>query len=176
MKNGWIKLNKENQTLERAVDSVTDNVKIYLNQIKLQKLNEVPAKEIDNLKRRKLVATSYARLVSSSSHVNTTRRSVKAYKACKGPKYSLDNWNVQMVTDINSTMLEKYLPSNSFVSLLTLLFSGAWKTAVFKPFNFNSLGVFPNGGHLHPLLKVRAEFRQIFFELGFAHRSLYLTA
>ena len=31
----------------------------------------------------------------------------------------------------------------------------------------SGLGVRPEGGHLHPLLKVRAEYRQIFLEMGF---------
>ena len=37
----------------------------------------------------------------------------------------------------------------------------------FKPYNFSSLGIAPAGGCLHPLLKVRAEYRQIFLEMGF---------
>jgi phenylalanyl-tRNA synthetase alpha chain len=45
--------------------------------------------------------------------------------------------------------------------------SGAWKTAKFKNYNFEALGLPTRGGHLHPLLKVREEFRQIFFEMGF---------
>ena len=45
--------------------------------------------------------------------------------------------------------------------------SGAWKTAAFKPYNFKSLGADQNAGALHPLNKVRHEFRQIFFEMGF---------
>ena len=45
---------------------------------------------------------------------------------------------------------------------------GEWKSASFKKYNFNALGVAPQGGYLHPLLKVRDEFRQIFFELGFS--------
>ena len=48
-----------------------------------------------------------------------------------------------------------------------MISSGAWKTAKFKPYNFNALGIQPPAGHLHPLLKVRAEYRQIFLEMGF---------
>merc|ERR1711892_239178 len=48
-----------------------------------------------------------------------------------------------------------------------MISSGAWKTADFKPYNFDALGISPPGGHLHPLLKVRAEYRQIFLEMGF---------
>lgn len=45
--------------------------------------------------------------------------------------------------------------------------SGAWKTAKFKNYNFDAMGLPTRGGHLHPLMKVREEFRQIFFEMGF---------
>jgi len=49
-----------------------------------------------------------------------------------------------------------------------MIASGAWKTANFKPYNFQALGIQPPTGHLHPLLKVRAEYRQIFLEMGFS--------
>ena len=75
------------------------------------------------------------------------------YKVWKGPKFSTTV--VQEETDITHDLLT----------------SGAWKTASFKKYNFDALGVSPNGGFLHPLLKVREEFRQIFFELGYAHLS-----
>lgn len=48
-----------------------------------------------------------------------------------------------------------------------MIATGSWKTKTFKPYNFDALGVFPASGHLHPLLKVRTEFRQIFLEMGF---------
>ncbi|XP_045483138.1 phenylalanine--tRNA ligase alpha subunit [Harmonia axyridis] len=45
--------------------------------------------------------------------------------------------------------------------------SGNWKNLKFKDYNFEALGASPESGFLHPLLKVRAEFRQIFLEMGF---------
>lgn len=45
--------------------------------------------------------------------------------------------------------------------------TGSWKDATFKPYNFNSEGLYPSSGALHPLMKVREEFRQIFFSMGF---------
>lgn len=45
--------------------------------------------------------------------------------------------------------------------------TGSWKDASFKPYNFNSEGLYPSSGALHPLMKVREEFRQIFFSMGF---------
>ncbi|XP_033214158.1 phenylalanine--tRNA ligase alpha subunit [Belonocnema kinseyi] len=48
-----------------------------------------------------------------------------------------------------------------------LLVNDAWKEKKFKPYNFDALGSALDVGHLHPLLKVRAEFRKIFLEMGF---------
>lgn len=45
--------------------------------------------------------------------------------------------------------------------------SGAWKNASFKKYNFAAAGTPTEGGSLHPLLKVREEFRNIFFEMGY---------
>ncbi|XP_015512836.2 phenylalanine--tRNA ligase alpha subunit isoform X1 [Neodiprion lecontei] len=49
-----------------------------------------------------------------------------------------------------------------------LLTNDSWKQKKFKPYNFDALGVALDIGHLHPLLKVRAEFRKIFLEMGFS--------
>jgi phenylalanyl-tRNA synthetase alpha chain len=49
-----------------------------------------------------------------------------------------------------------------------LLDSGAWRTTPFKPYNLLTLGEKPASGFLHPLLKVRAEFRKILLQMGFA--------
>lgn len=49
-----------------------------------------------------------------------------------------------------------------------MLASGLWNTLKFKPYNLDALGTTPDAGYLHPLLKVRTEFRNIFLEMGFA--------
>lgn len=72
-----------------------------------------------------------------------------SFKAEKGPKFALEIQKEE--TDLTSDMLT----------------SGSWKTANFKPYNFKALGADQNAGALHPLNKVRQEFRQIFFEMGF---------
>ncbi|XP_077356051.1 phenylalanine--tRNA ligase alpha subunit [Festucalex cinctus] len=65
---------------------------------------------------------------------------------------------------------------NSFSSTVTkqeteltpeMIATGSWKEKNFKPYNFDAMGVAPDCGHLHPLLKVRTQFRQIFLEMGF---------
>lgn len=48
-----------------------------------------------------------------------------------------------------------------------MIANGSWKGRNFKPYNLDSLGISPERGHLHPLLKVRDQFRQIFLEMGF---------
>ncbi|CAI8042888.1 Phenylalanine--tRNA ligase alpha subunit [Geodia barretti] len=48
-----------------------------------------------------------------------------------------------------------------------MITSGSWRTKSFKSYNFKALGVPPAAGHLHPLMKVRSEYRQIFLEMGF---------
>uniref|UniRef100_A0A8C1MHN5 phenylalanine--tRNA ligase n=1 Tax=Cyprinus carpio TaxID=7962 RepID=A0A8C1MHN5_CYPCA len=48
-----------------------------------------------------------------------------------------------------------------------MIASGSWKERKFKPYNFEAMGVAPDCGHLHPLMKVRTQFRQIFLEMGF---------
>eukprot|EP00069_Balaena_mysticetus_P005482 bmy_04860T0 len=48
-----------------------------------------------------------------------------------------------------------------------MISSGSWQDRPFKPYNFSAHGVLPDSGHLHPLLKVRTQFRQIFLEMGF---------
>ena len=49
-----------------------------------------------------------------------------------------------------------------------MLANKGWKSATFKKYNFAAGGAVPTTGHLHPLLKVKDEFRQIFFEMGFS--------
>lgn len=48
-----------------------------------------------------------------------------------------------------------------------LLKDDAWKTKTFKPYNYHALGKPEKQGALHPLLKVRAQFRRILIEMGF---------
>lgn len=44
---------------------------------------------------------------------------------------------------------------------------GDWKELEFKEYNFNAKGQPAEGGHLHPLLKVRNQFKMIFLQMGF---------
>ncbi|KAJ0295248.1 hypothetical protein COL922a_014097, partial [Colletotrichum nupharicola] len=72
-----------------------------------------------------------------------------SFKISKGPKYA--NEFVKEETDLTAEMLQ----------------NGSWKTAHFKPYNFKAKGAPTPSGALHPLNKVKQEFRSIFFEMGF---------
>ncbi|OQV00911.1 hypothetical protein CLAIMM_06346 [Cladophialophora immunda] len=71
------------------------------------------------------------------------------FKISKGPKFSTEF--VKEEADLTAEMLA----------------SGAWKTVQLKPYNFKAKGAPTPSGALHPLNKVRQEFREIFFEMGF---------
>ncbi|CAG8543974.1 15932_t:CDS:10 [Funneliformis caledonium] len=77
------------------------------------------------------------------------KHKIISYSVTKGPQFSLTI--EKQARDITAEMLQ----------------SGEWKQANFKKYNFDALGIPPTGGHLHPLMKVREELRQIFFEMGF---------
>eukprot|EP00924_Labyrinthula_sp_SR-Ha-C_P004768 maker-scaffold_1-snap-gene-11.33-mRNA-1 protein AED:0.10 eAED:0.10 QI:44/1/1/1/1/1/3/67/491 len=48
-----------------------------------------------------------------------------------------------------------------------MLEDGSWKTTTFRDTNWTSTGVNPNGGHLHPLMLVRSEYKKILIGMGF---------
>lgn len=50
---------------------------------------------------------------------------------------------------------------------LTFEIVANYKGQRFKKYNFNSVGNVPSCGSLHPLMKIREEFRRIFLEMGF---------
>ncbi|CAI2366998.1 unnamed protein product [Moneuplotes crassus] len=50
---------------------------------------------------------------------------------------------------------------------IDLLRNDEYKNKIFKKFNVLAKGIEIDGGHLHPLLKVRTLVRDIFFEMGF---------
>ena len=78
------------------------------------------------------------------------KRIEKFYEISKGPGFSLET--EKLATDLTTEMI----------------ISGAWKSQAFKAYNFSANGRLPDSGHLHPLMKVRSEFRQIFLEMGFS--------
>jgi len=60
----------------------------------------------------------------------------QTYRLTRGSHFSLER--KRQATDLTMEMLQK----------------GTWKDQEFKPYNFKALGLLPQCGHLHPLLKV----------------------
>ncbi|KAI3992953.1 hypothetical protein MKX01_009696 [Papaver californicum] len=70
------------------------------------------------------------------------------FSVSKGPQFALER--KKLVTDLTREHLQR----------------GDWENLEFKEYNVNAK-VTLDGGHLHPLLKVREQFRNIFIEMGF---------
>ncbi|XP_010526632.1 PREDICTED: phenylalanine--tRNA ligase alpha subunit, cytoplasmic-like [Tarenaya hassleriana] len=73
----------------------------------------------------------------------------KGYSVNKGPNYAPKRKKV--ATDLTRENLQR----------------GDWKELEFKEYNFNAKGQPVEAGHLHPLLKVRKQFKDIFLQMGF---------
>jgi phenylalanyl-tRNA synthetase alpha chain len=109
-------------------------------------------KLLAELRKRKLIVQRYVHF-SKTRHtllliVCLYHRKHIHYSIAKGPEFALEVKKLE--TDLTTDMLN----------------SGAWKNMSYKKYNFNAAGAPPEGGALHPLLKVREEFRSIFFDMG----------
>jgi phenylalanyl-tRNA synthetase alpha chain len=82
----------------------------------------------------------------------------KLFRVRRGEKFSRDGPR-KLQLDITADMFAD--PANPLFD----------DPAAFKPLNLDALGRPVSGGHLHPLMKVRAAFRQILLELGFSEMS-----
>ncbi|GAB6028877.1 hypothetical protein CHUAL_004677 [Chamberlinius hualienensis] len=74
---------------------------------------------------------------------------IKSFDVTKGSDFSVSLSKLE--TDLTPEMIA----------------NGSWRDQKFKAYNFDAMGVSPVRGHLHPLMRVRAQFRQIFLEMGF---------
>ncbi|XP_059647677.1 phenylalanine--tRNA ligase alpha subunit, cytoplasmic-like [Cornus florida] len=73
----------------------------------------------------------------------------KGYSIRKGANYAPERKKV--ATDLTRDYLQR----------------GDWKELEFKEYNFSAKGQPVEGGHLHPLLKVRQQLQMIFLQMGF---------
>jgi phenylalanyl-tRNA synthetase alpha chain len=75
----------------------------------------------------------------------------KEYELTKGAEFALER---------------KVLPADLTKEMMN---EGSWRGQAFKAYNLvPGAGAQPASGHVHPLLKVRQAFREIFFSLGFS--------
>lgn len=139
MSNAWIQLDKETKLIKPKVDRIKDSVQELIQSISSMSIYDENDKSLD----KKIIADLKKRKLVSESVV-------KYMVVSKGKDFSLQIDRPE--TDMTTALLQ----------------SGDWKNKKFKDYNFNALGMPAERGHLHPLLKVREQFRQIFLEMGFA--------
>ncbi|GAX23645.1 phenylalanyl-tRNA synthetase alpha chain [Fistulifera solaris] len=138
MQNKWIQKEKETKSLVPAV--AAGDVKDEIVE-QLQALREGKFAE-------DAISSEVSKALKKRKLINLTIR--KSMKVARGPSYA--PVRKRKAADLTKEMLE----------------TGAWQTTEFKPYNFQAFGEKVGGGYLHPLLKVRAEFRKILLEMGFA--------
>lgn len=137
LKNKWARKDKASGRLLATTAEARDEVREQL-----ATLRDAPEEGNASVLDAKAVAALKRRKLISL----VTR---KSYAVTRGPSYAPRR--VKRAADLTREMLE----------------SGKWRETPFKPYNFRTLGESVGGGYLHPLLKVRAEFRKILMEMGF---------
>lgn len=119
----------------------------------IKKIDEKPqdttAQELTEIKNSGTLANNEKELNDLKKRKLISKAKLISFEISKGPEFSLEIKKYE--TDLTIEMLQ----------------SGSWKNAPFKPYNFSATGVPATAGALHPLNKVREEFRQIFFAMGF---------
>ena len=74
---------------------------------------------------------------------------MKSFAVAKGAEFSVER--KAQLTDLTADVLR----------------AGTWSSSPFKAYNFAAKGADPHAGTLHPLMKVRHQFRAILLEMGF---------
>ncbi|KAL6347837.1 hypothetical protein AAG906_037566 [Vitis piasezkii] len=140
IKNKWLEIGK--QQVSRKVQQVEDTAKDLLTRI--QNEEALSQADIDASNEESL-------LLCSNYHIVVSLLTWKGYSVRKGPNYAPKRKKV--ATDLTRENLQRY--------------DGDWKELEFKEYNFNAKGQPAEGGHLHPLLKVRRQLQMIFLQMGF---------
>ncbi|KAI3648095.1 hypothetical protein MP228_005949 [Amoeboaphelidium protococcarum] len=145
-KSKWLK--KDGDQLKAAVElsSIVDEIQLQLKSIADSAAtggeSQPPVEDaiIKDLLKRKLI---------------TAKKNVH-FMVRKGAEFTVNP--IKESTDITSENLQQLMISSDGLG------DGQVK---FKKYNFEAMGIPPQRGHVHPIQKVRSEFRQIFFEMGF---------
>ena len=138
-KNGWIKKNDSNEL------ELSDKVKA----MDINALADDTKELLGKLASGGGSSADAKTLADLKKRKLVNQRKVTDFNITKGQDFSLTLTKAE--TDLTSEMVQ----------------TGNYKDMKFKEYNFNSQGIAPHSGALHPLNKVREEFRQIFFSMGF---------
>ena len=146
MQKRWCSFDKAEKKFMRSVpaDQVKDVVQLQLAHVRETKGRE-DGFDGDEWPERKKGETYKALKKRKFVTLATTT----SFGCARGPNYK--EKFVKPVADLTKEMIE----------------AKSWETANFKKYNFQSLGAPVNGGALHPLMKVRSEFRQVLLQMGF---------
>ena len=106
-----------------------------------EQCNKVRYGRVENLSKKELEILKKRQLVNYEIQ--------KYFSVIKGPKFTLER--LKLEADLTKRMLQ----------------TESWRNTQFKPYDFSVPGVPPSVGALHPLTKVRQEYREHFLELGF---------
>lgn len=136
-KNGWIVKNKDNELSLSDKISSVDEVSDETKELLLK----IQKDDLAGISDKVLNELKKRKLIAPKKQTS--------FHVVKGSDFSTELTKLE--TDLTSEMVA----------------SGSYKDLKFKPYNFNSEGILPQSGALHPLNKVREEFRQIFFSMGF---------
>ncbi|AET37685.1 phenylalanine--tRNA ligase subunit alpha Ecym_1459 [Eremothecium cymbalariae DBVPG len=136
-KNGWIIKTKDN---ELTVSEKVGDINEVQDETR-EFLLKIDSRDLSGINDKVLNDLKKRKLITAKKEVT--------FSVTKGDDFSLEL--AKLETDLTSDMV----------------LSGSYKDLKFKPYNFNSKGLEPHSGALHPLNKVREEFRQIFFSMGF---------
>ena len=122
----------------RVVENPDDQVAVLLQGL-VKSNGDVEAAQIDpKIVKKVLVKRKLAKVVVTNY-----------FEVQKGPDFALER--ITLHGDLTPELLK----------------DGKWKTAKFRPLNLKTFGREMDGGFLHPLMRVRTEFRKMLLQMGF---------
>jgi len=138
MKNKWIALDKATKKITANVEKVPDTLWVHISHV--FNVKDVPVEQCPEIE-PDIKVLKARKLVD--------KKKVTFFSLVQGPNFA--DSRRACVSDLSASMLA----------------SKEWQSSAWKEYNFNALGLQPKGGHLHPLLKIRSQFKKILFEMGF---------
>jgi len=114
---------------------------------KVQSISDITQEQLNQVKESSLFDENLISQLRKRKLINSV--TIKTFCIKPGPKFGKERKKLE--TDLTTEMLA----------------SSSWEAKEFKDYNFNALGTPISAGSLHPLLKVRSQFRSIFLEMGF---------
>jgi phenylalanyl-tRNA synthetase alpha chain len=123
---------------DKATDSISLQAKTFEDDTQL---------ELKNYSAGKITKDDEKKIANYKKDKVLSEENVVYWRVTRGVNFGLET---KMEKDLTIDMLKT-----------------GWENIKFKPYNYNAKGKEQNQGALHPVLKVRTEYRQMLIELGF---------